>query len=501
MVKTGLIALAVLATTADASAQIRLTSGSETATISFTETDRVISIGGATPLTCTKVDGSTTCLNAQLSTLGSRLDTIEAALNTATTGVVARLAALEAVDHVAARSTLQGNIDANTVGITANHKGMKGNTDDIAALELEKGQKGASVTGAKGEAGTAGTNGKAGTNGSKGASGTNGSKGQTGAQGTHTIGKDGSKGASGTNGSKGQKGTHTVGQKGDTGTDGSKGASGTDGSKGQTGAQAQGPTALEQAEAAVAALNPYVWYKPENLIYGGNSDNSRWSDAGSCGCDMTRQQGDQGGQFPGTATTTLNGEQFSYALFDGINNCAGSRAFDAPQNTAMSMFGVFNTHNTARGWGYPWSLGDHDDTGSPGQYHNVMTMEIEGEHTFDLAYGHGADHKYTADVASSGSLWSPGFTLWQFQIANRQSPTVKRNHQQMNVGTDNSQGHTDLPERNHLSIGCVDFAGNQVGHPAQFTKVDWLDLMYFKQDLTAAQVVTVNHYYNTKYGL
>ena len=31
--------------------------------------------------------------------------------------------------------------------------------------------------------------------------------------------------------------------------------------------------------------------------------------------------------------------------------------------------------------------------------------------------------------------------------------------------------------------------------------VDWLELLYFKQDLTAAQVAVVNSYYNTKYGL
>jgi hypothetical protein len=85
----------------------------------------------------------------------------------------------------------------------------------------------------------------------------------------------------------------------------------------------------------------------------------------------------------------------------------------------------------------------------------------------------------------------------------------------------------NLPERSHLSIGCQvhksasgallsgtfsrgEFAKGGGAHVVLFLTelivlfahpVAWLELLYFKEDLTDAQVAVVNNYYSTKYGL
>ena len=48
-----------------------------------------------------------------------------------------------------------------------------------------------------------------------------------------------------------------------------------------------------------------------------------------------------------------------------------------------------------------------------------------------------------------------------------------------------------------MSLGCLDFA---LTHPRQSTKVDWVEFIYFKQDLNAAQTQVVNDYLSAKFG-
>ena len=126
-----------------------------------------------------------------------------------------RLDVLEAVDHTGARTALGNSISTNAA--------------NIADMELEKGQKGASVTGAKGEAGIDGTHGNHGKDGAKGETGAGGVKGETGAGGV--------KGETGAGGVKGETGAGGV--KGETGAGGVKGKTGAGGVKGETGAKGE----------------------------------------------------------------------------------------------------------------------------------------------------------------------------------------------------------------------------------------------------------------------
>ena len=131
------------------------------------------------------------------------------------------------------KATLTANgLSASTnhaSGISTNNGLISTNAADIAAVELEKGQKGASVTGAKGDAGTDGNHGL------KGASGTGG--------------QNGEKGASGTKGDAGTDGNH--GSKGASGTDGQNGEKGASGTKGDAGASAPIPNCADVTPGAV----------------------------------------------------------------------------------------------------------------------------------------------------------------------------------------------------------------------------------------------------------
>jgi hypothetical protein len=60
------------------------------------------------------------------------------------------------------------------------------------------------------------------------------------------------------------------------------------------------PLTADEAEAAVQALNPYVWYKPDALT------SSSWPDAGSCNCPMTAGV-DLGANWPTLQTTDFDG--------------------------------------------------------------------------------------------------------------------------------------------------------------------------------------------------
>ena len=73
---------------------------------------------------------------------------------------------------------------------------------------------------------------------------------------------------------------------------------------------------------------------------------------------------------------------------------------------------------------------------------------------------------------------------------------VMRNHVQLSQ-TSNTISSNGLPNRSRMSLGCLDFA---MTHPRQSTKVDWVEFIYFKQDLNAAQTQVVNDYLSAKFG-
>jgi hypothetical protein len=131
----------------------------------------------------------------------------------------------------------------------------------------------------------------------------------------------------------------------------------------------------------------------------------------------------------------------------------------------MTMFAVFDTKNQTDGRrGYPWALGDHDDASTThgGPSFNVMAMEVESDSSFDLAYGHQADETFGNQVNLDGT----GMTLWQFQGAERTSMQVFRDHVRVAQTAEELGGRVDLPLRNRISLGCMDFAGSLAEHPA-----------------------------------
>ena len=138
------------------------------------------------------------------------------------------------------------------------------------------------------------------------------------------------------------------------------------------------------------------------------------------------------------------------------------------------------------------SFGDHNCGSGSGNC--IMTIEVESPSNFDIAYGWGRDTRF------HGQWPGAGWHKWVLRGASRSDMRVSVDGQNK-ASNGNSHNSDALPNRNHLSLGCLDFEGNHAGHAAQNTQINYGEFIYFDRKLSDSEVATVSAYLQEGFGL